>query len=107
MMSPPVASPRNTSVALSSLRGPLGPRRRKTARSPFSIGCRISRHRMRGDHVAIHVELFGGETKREPDKLRQMQHRHVQAFPEIVLDLVLKAVEHGVAERTGREHGLR
>src|SRR5262249_51346245 len=36
-----------------------------------------------------------------------MQHRHVEPLADILLDLTLKAVDHGVAEGTWREHGLR
>src|ERR1051326_839704 len=35
-----------------------------------------------------------------------MQNRHVELRPQVLLDLALEAVEHGVAKRAGRHHGL-
>ena len=36
-----------------------------------------------------------------------MQDRNVKLLPEVFRDLALESVEHRVAERAGRHHGLR
>src|SRR5262245_9541669 len=59
------------------------------------------------DHMPVEAQFLGAQPQREPDQLGQVQHRHVEPLADILLDLTLKAVEHGVAEGTWREHGLR
>ena len=56
------------------------------------------------DHVPVDIEFFRRQSERQSDKLRQMQHRHIELLPKVLFDLVLKAVEYGVAERAGRHH---
>ena len=64
----------------------------------------MSIYRRGRDHVPVDIEFLRRQSERQSDKLRQMQHRHIELLPKVLFDLVLKAVEHGVAERAGGHH---
>ena len=63
--------------------------------------------RIEFDHVPVDAQFLGRQPERKADQLRQVQDRHVELLAHVLLDLVLEAVEHGVAERAGRHHRLR
>src|SRR4051794_1448841 len=62
---------------------------------------------MRIDDVPVDAKLLRREPKRQPHKLRQMQHRHIELLAHVLLDLALEAVKHGMAEGTRCHHRLR
>ena len=57
--------------------------------------------------MLIEAQLRPGHSEREAYELRKVKHRHLQLLAEIELDLLLKTVQHGVAERAWRHQRLR
>src|SRR6185437_12991958 len=94
------------SLPVGSVRPSQNRSKARSRQPPVGVRHKIC-HGAGGHHVPIDVEFFRCETQRQPDKLRQVQDRHVQVLFQILLDFTLEAVEYGMAKRAGRDHGLR
>jgi hypothetical protein len=86
--------PDTFSVRLSEAIGP-GEIRSRPDRKPLRL--RFMRpDRGRRDQMLVEAQFRAGHPQGETDKLRKMQHRHVQLLADIDLHLFLETVEHSV-----------
>ena len=71
-------------------------------------GCRsIAIKHPRRHHVPVDLQLLGRQTERQSYELGKVQNRHVQFLIDVPFHLGLKAVEDGVTQWAGRDHGYR